>query len=197
MKFGWLAGVLPAVLTVGLACLTPAIAVEKNKQLFVETPDRSDRTIGEEEIKQIFNDMMAATERKDVDGVTKYLAPFAISVNTVRTLKAGNVSQEVVRLKRLEQQRSYIQQSFINVDSYDFLYYDVKVRVSPDRKTAFANVTSIVDTRTIKGPRLLISSTGITKFALVKGELKIISDEATTDVEIPPAFQPVVYYNNN
>jgi hypothetical protein len=197
MKFGWLVGVLPAIFTIGLACLTPAIAVEKNKQLFVETPDRSDRMISEAEIQQIFNDMMVATERKDVDGVTKYLAPFAVSVNTVRTLKAGNLSQEVVKLKRIEQQRNFIQQSFINVDSYDFLHYDVQVRVSPDRKTAFANVTSIVDVRTIKGPRFLVSSTGITKFALVEGQLKIISDEATTDVEIPPAFQPVVYYNNN
>jgi hypothetical protein len=197
MKFGWLVGVLPAIFTIGLACLTPAIAVEKNKQLFVETPDLSDRRISEAEIQQIFNDMMVATERKDVDGVTKYLAPFAVSVNTVRTLKAGNLSQEVVKLKRIEQQRNFIQQSFINVDSYDFLHYDVQVRVSPDRKTAFANVTSIVDVRTIKGPRFLVSSTGITKFALVEGQLKIISDEATTDVEIPPAFQPVVYYNNN
>jgi hypothetical protein len=196
MKFGWLCGFVPAILTVGLACLPPAMAGEKNKQQFVETSDRSDRMISEEEIKQIFNDMMVATERKDVEGVTKYLAPFAVSANTVRTLKGGNISQEVMRLKRLEQQRSYIQQSFINVDSYDFLYYDVKVRVSPDRKTAFANVTSIVDTRTIKGPRLLISSTGTTKFALVEGQLKIISDEAITDVESPPAFQPTVYNNN-
>jgi hypothetical protein len=197
MKFGWLVGVVPATFALGLACLTPAIAVEKNKQMAIESTDRSDRRISEDEITQIFNDMMVATERKDVDGVTKFLAPFAVSVNTVRTLKAGKVSQEVVLLKRLEQQRSYIQQNFINVDSYDFLYYDVKVRVSPDRKTAFANVTSIVDARTIKGPRLLISSTGTTKFALVEGELKIISDEAITDVEIPPAFQPTVYNNNN
>jgi hypothetical protein len=183
-------------MSIGLVCQSPAMAVEKNKQLFIESPDRSDRYISEEEIKQIFNNIMVATERKDVDGVIKFLVPFAISNNTVRVLSAGKVTQQIVRLKGAERQRIATQQNFLNIDSFDFLYQDVKVRVSPDRKTAFANVTSIIDARTVKGPRLMISSTSTTKFAIFQGEVKIISDDSTTDLEVPPAFQPTVYTSN-
>jgi hypothetical protein len=193
MNFRRLIGVVPATLVIGMICLAPAIASEKTKQLFIESPDRSDRTISEAEVQQIFDDMMVATERKDVDGIVKFLIPFAISKNTVRVWTAGKAKEIVAVLKGAEQQRRATQESFISIDSFDFLYHDVKIRVSPDRKTAFANVTSIVDARTVKGPRLLISSTSTTKFAIFRGEVKIISEESTSDVEVPPAFQPTVY----
>jgi hypothetical protein len=176
-----------------MVCLTPAIAVEKDKQLFIESPDRSDRTISEAEIQQIFDDMVTATERKDVDGVIKFLIPFATSKNTVRIWTAGKAKEIVSVLKGAEQQRQATQESFVGIDSFDFLYHNVQIRVSPDRKTAFANVTSVVDARTIRGPRLLISSTSTTKFAIFRGDVKIISEEAVSDVEIPPAFHPTVY----
>jgi hypothetical protein len=181
------------MLAIGMVCVTPAIAVEKNKQLFIESPDRSDRTISEAEIQQIFDDMMVATERKDVEGVVKFLIPFATSKNTVRFFTAGKAKEIVSVLKGAEQQRQATQESFISIDSFDFLYHDVQIRVSPDRKTAFANVTSIVDAKTVRGPRLLISSTSTTKFAIFRGEVKIISEEATSDIEVPPAFQPTAY----
>jgi hypothetical protein len=165
----------------------PTFAADKEKQLVIESPDRGSQKISEADIRAIMEDMKMQTERKSADGVVKAMTPFVYSDGYLKS--PGGMGVEQYRIKGIETHRANTFESFASVKNLKYLYYKVDVNVSPDGKTAYAIDKSLVDLQLLGGQRFLLSSAGITKFALVNGEIKIIYNDGTAEIDSAPGLR--------
>jgi len=165
---------------------SPSLAIDRGAiaQLVIESPDRSSQTITADRIRAIMEDMKVATERKSTEGTVKAMAPFVYSEGYLKSPEGV----DRYSVNRIEAHKANTQDSFSVAKEMKYLYYNVDVNVSPDGKTAYAIDKGLVDMEMLGGQRYLISTSGLTKFALVNGQIKIIYNDGTTEINSAPAL---------
>ncbi|MBW4472687.1 MAG: nuclear transport factor 2 family protein [Stenomitos rutilans HA7619-LM2] len=158
------------------ALFTPATA----HQVPAFIKEFSGSRIRESDIRKILNAMEAAANRKDVDGILKYMAP---NITIKITVQLGAGAQQL-SLSR-EQYRQYLQQGFATTERRSGNYTNLKIQVAPNGQTATATYT-LREEATLKGqPGTFVSTSQETvKFARIKGQLLETAATSNAMIEV-------------
>ncbi|XGV95506.1 MAG: nuclear transport factor 2 family protein [Leptolyngbya sp. BL-A-14] len=136
--------------------------------------------IRESEIRAILDAMEAAANRKDVNGILKYMAP---NITIKITVQLGTGAQQL-SLSR-EQYRQYLQQGFETTERRSGNYTNLKIQVEPNGQTATA-IYTLVEEATLKGqPGTFVSTSQETvKFERIKGQILETAATSNSTIEV-------------
>lgn len=173
MKASWrLMVTLAAVFGMPALAEIPAITPEGNSEAIAHprliATDLKASTITEAQIRQILDAILIASNRRDIAGILKYMAPTAAIEMTLQTQGGGS---QRLRLTR-DDYRRYLEQGFELTQRYSGTISDVKVQIAANGKAATA-VYTLTEETVLKGQPLLITAVSkeAIKFELVQGQI--------------------------
>lgn len=158
---------IAATFAVGLLSSAQVVAVSA-PQATVAVNQKA-TTLNEAQIRQIVDQMQAASNKRDTKTIMKYLAPNAAIRMTIE-VQGKSQTMSLTRAQYFQ----YLQQGFYITESYSGQYSDLKIKVMPNKKAAIA--TYVLDEElTLKNqPGTLVSSSDAAmKFELINGQVLV------------------------
>lgn len=144
--------VLPVTITP--STLAPAEAAEV-KQKKITTQD----------IRKIIDNIMAASKKRNVEGVMKYTAPNFIAESVIQA-PSGPIDLTYNR----DDYRQALEQTFSITQSYNVSYKNLKVTIAPDGQSATATYEA-TESGIVNGTSLSVQATASTTFQIVNGNI--------------------------
>ncbi|MBD2450728.1 hypothetical protein H6G76_27095 [Nostoc sp. FACHB-152] len=141
----------------------------------LEIAQANSKGISEADVNRIMDEIAAGTKKLDVDSLlVKYAVPFLISEFTSATTDAS-VSMVIEGRDNL---RDTMKQSYGKLKEIQELVRDREVVISAKGQIAVAEDDSVLELTGKDGKKHIVTSSTKTRFAIVNGELKIISFES-------------------
>jgi hypothetical protein len=173
---------LLAIFSTEIVVLPPQILAQTEANFSLEIAESQSKKISEEQVKQLIENITKAGKKKDVEEISKYLAPFIYSEITVKTESAS----ETIELNGIGEHQQYLKSEYQQVKETEELSESWQIDISADEQMAFVKRTRLVGVTTSDGRKLLISSDAKARLAIVEGELKVISMEEVAEVDLRP-----------
>lgn len=157
-------------LCVGITTTSTKAGVEA-----LEIAQADSKEINEADVNRIMDEIAVGTKKRDVDALlVKYAVPFLISQFTTETTDAS-VSMVVEGRDNL---RETMKESYSKLKEIQEVARDREVVISAKGQMAVAEDDSILEMTGKDGKKHIVTSLTKTRFAMVNGELKIISFES-------------------
>jgi hypothetical protein len=167
-------GILPAIAQPSIPENPPANSITSN------------RPIDEDEVRQAIKEMEDSSERQDVDGVMKFIAPFAHSEITSQT----DTRSSTEYVEGLTQHRTVIAESIKRGKSQQrkMLRQRIRVQITADGTAALATLqTSTGFVSLDPKPKRYIALTEQTlRFGKINSKLMLTSSKSSTRVTLRP-----------
>ncbi len=138
----------------------PSLA--KPLTLVQATTQASDQ-LTQEKITQVIAAIQKAQKEKNVEGVTKFLAPFASAEVTRRSSDVSIVSQLVGKDKLVE----YVRLTYELIKSREILEQEVNVNIVEGGQLGIATIRTVKQTTTMDGKEYYSASLDVIHFALI------------------------------
>lgn len=127
--------------------------------------------ITEAAIMKILADLRTAREKEDINGMLKYIAPFAYTEVTVQT-DSGRLT---VNVQGLDEHRDLLSKAAQFRNASTTLDESAKVDVSADGTYAIATLSSTDQITTSNGATVMTASNDILRFGMVNNQPMIVS----------------------
>jgi ABC-type lipoprotein release transport system permease subunit len=148
--------------------------------------EKSENQLTEEQIREFIKNIDQEILDKNIDAVVKNLAPFIQSKITVEK----DSRSLTLELNGIEENRNYLQESIKNIRSTEELEKSLKIEIYPNDNFAIVSRIRTADVTLNDGKRMIISSQGKARVALIDRELKIIAWEQISQVDRRPLITP-------
>jgi hypothetical protein len=137
-------------------------------------------TINNRQVREILDTMQAASNNRNIENITKFLAPNVVIQMAIQF----NANSQNLRLNR-EQYRQYLQQGFELTERYSGKYSNLKIQVMPNRKSAIATYR-LLEEVTLKGQSTGVTSTSNVsmKFEVIQGQILVTVLKTATKLEV-------------
>ncbi|PSF39346.1 hypothetical protein C7H19_00730 [Aphanothece hegewaldii CCALA 016] len=139
--------------------------------------------ITESAILKILEELKTAREKKDIDGMLKYIAPFAYTEVTVQT-DNGRIT---INVQGTDEHRDLLTKSAQLRNASTTLDETAKVDVAADGNYAIATLNSTEQITTAQGATVLTSGNDILRFGMVNNQPMIVSATLNGWLSILPA----------
>lgn len=162
----------------------PTLAQEKQEPSLsvIAQQQNSQIEIKEEDVENLIKNTNKALENQNVAEILAYFTPFTYSEVTWDT----DDKSETLKINGLEEHRQYLQDSFAKIKDSEVLFDDYQISFSNDGAIAYVYRTRVINLTMNDGRKIIVSSKGKTRLAMVSGELKIISIEQNSDIDLRP-----------
>lgn len=161
---------------VGLTMATIPVSAKAMQAASPVTIAQAAAPLTEESIQTVVDQLQAARVSKDIEGTLALIAPFAVTVVTVRS---GDGSATVTnRLEGLEAHRQMLGQSFSEVRNRESLENYVIINLIDDN-FGIAKIYQMENFETPKGEAFIVASQTVLRLSQVNGQVLITS--ATVD----------------
>ncbi|GFE68859.1 hypothetical protein [Chroococcus sp. FPU101] len=150
-----------------------------NSQMVAQATNK----ITEAAILKILEDLKAAREKEDIDGMLKYIAPFAYTEVTVQT-DSGRLT---VNVQGLEEHRDLLTKAAQFRNASTTLNESAEVDISTDGNFAIATLNTTDQITTSQGSTVLTSGTDILRFGMVNNQPMIVSATLNGWLSVLPA----------
>lgn len=163
-------GLLTVSIVSGCMAEIPVIATSAQPSL-AQAPTKTPSQLSEENIRQVLANIRAAEQKKDVEGVVKFLAPFVSSEITVEAFD----SSLTVTLEGKDDHRALLAKTFPTVRESKVIGNQTNVIITSGGQLGIANISSIKAITTQNGERYFSISTDTIRFARINNQLMIVS----------------------
>lgn len=140
----------------------------------------------EESIRKVLAGLQAAVEKKDVEGVLKFMAPFATSEVTV---ESDGVTVNA-NLYGKDEHRGFLEKTYPTIQNRRTISNRVDMRISPDGQLGTATIFRVREYTTQNGGRFLSQGTDTIRFAMVDNQPMVVSTTLTGWVAQRPPLKP-------
>jgi ABC-type lipoprotein release transport system permease subunit len=175
------------VLTVHSSAFIPIVlakpSLNSTSQFIAET---SENQLTEQRVREFLKNIDKEVFEKNIDAVVKNLAPF---IQSKITVEKGSRSV-TIELNGIEETRNYLEESIKNIKSTEELDKSLKIEIYPNDNFAIVSRIRTADVTLNDGKRMIISSQGKARVALIDRELKIIAWEQISQVDRRPLITP-------
>jgi hypothetical protein len=128
---------------------------------------KNTQKITEAKVRQILQDFINSSKSQDLEKYMKLVAKNCKLESSIKT-EAGEFNS--VTLNR-EQLQAVMQQGFSNVDTYKGSINNLKIKISPDGRSATANYNLLEEIITSNGYIISTTSSESTKFETIDGQI--------------------------
>ena len=173
-------------LTIPFVVITPSTIA----QTIQETPSfflaqEEEQVIKEEQVEELIKKADQAIQARNIEQILSYFAPFAYSEVTLDTDERA----ETLKINGLEEHRQYFQDSFAEIKDSEVLFDDYQIKLTGDGSSAYIYRNRLVNYTLNDGDKIIISSKTTARLAPLAGELKIISLEQNSEIDLRPPSQ--------
>lgn len=165
-----LQGLLTISIVSGCIAEIPALAAFAQPSL-AQAPTQTPNQLSEADIRRVITDIRAAEQKKDVEGVVKFLAPFVSSEITTE----GFDSSLTVTLEGKEDHRALLTKTFPRIRESKVIGNQTNVGITEGGQLGIANISSIKAITTQNGQRYFSISTDTIRFARINNQPTIVS----------------------
>lgn len=166
----------------GIAGMSAIAAPEGQFLVQAAAPKTSQLT--EAEIEKALASLQTATDKEDIEGVLKLMAPF---VYTELILETDNGSQTQY-FEGTEENRLLLKETFARIQEREDLGSQTRIRISPDGTMGIATVSSVRGLTTQDGKRFLSVGDNTFRFGRVGNRLMLVS--VTIEGRLSPRPSP-------
>lgn len=141
------------------------------EQPVAQAVTRKSNQITEEDIREVLKEIQAAREREDIEGVLKFIAPFAHSEVTVES-DGGTLT---VNLDGKDEHRAVFAKMNAQIQERRDINNRTAITISPDGELGTATIFRVREYITQNGTRFLSAGTDTIRFALINNRPMVVS----------------------
>lgn len=169
--------------TVSALLLTvPTFAQEIKTTSSILIAQQQEQKIQEGEVEELIKKADQAVNSQNVTEILTYFTPFSYSEVTLDT----DTKTETLRINGLEEHRQYFQDSFAEIKDSEVLFDDYQISIVSDGAIAYIYRTRLVNYTMDDGQQIILASKTKARLAKLSGELKIISIQQDSEVDLRP-----------
>lgn len=148
----------------------PAIAMPV-EQPIAQADTKKSNQITEADIRKVLAEMQVAIEKKDLEGILKFIAPFAYSEVTVES-GSGKMT---VNLEGKDDHRILLTEAGSQIQKRRTIRNRTDIRISPDGELGTATIFRVREYTTQNGRRFLSAGTDTLRFAMFGKQPMVVS----------------------